>query len=87
MQKLTINISLNPGEDYAGNLERRLEEYGISKAELARELQVTPPELSRYFSKDPERRVQPRADTVVQIETAVLAIRRKLRRASRRKQA
>lgn len=84
MPRIEISINLNPGEDYAGNLERRLAEYEITKSELARELDMTPPELSRYFSENLERRVQPRIDTVVKIEQAVLEIRRRQRRAGKK---
>src|SRR5688572_16209139 len=74
-----FNIIINPGGNYTADLDRRLKKYHISHNELAREMKVSPSQMSRWFNKP----MQPRLESIVKIEKAIVAIR--ARRAKERK--
>jgi transcriptional regulator with XRE-family HTH domain len=69
-----IRIPVNGG--YAPALEKRLDEYGISHAELARESGISPSHLSRMFN----RPMEPSLETATKIELAVARIRARQKR-------
>ncbi len=69
------------GGSYIENLRARLQQYGISQNAVAREMQVTPSEFSRWMVG----RITPRLDTVVRIEKAVAAIRERREQQEKRK--
>lgn len=69
MTKISIVIN----EDYNKGLRARLEKYAITQAELAREMGITPQQISHWIMQG---RV-PRMANIVKIETAILNIRRR----------
>lgn len=76
-------INIIVGEDYIPDLKRRMEKADISAAELARELDKTEQEVSRWFNSKRRfgKQMTPRMDNIVKIEQAFINIqRRKSRR-------
>lgn len=74
MPKITITIT----DDYTGDLEKRLREYGITHGMLAREMGIGEQQLSRWFNKP----LQPRYENIVKIERAVAKIRARMEKNS-----
>lgn len=70
--KITITVT----DDYSAQLKERLEEYGITPAELSRETGIYPTQFSRWFSTGQV----PRMANIIRIEEGILAIRRRQRR-------
>lgn len=66
-------IVIRVGEDYIDELKARLAKYGITHGQLAREMGLKTPQVSRWINK----RAQPRIDNVQKIEAAILAIRKR----------
>lgn len=77
---MTRNISFTITDDYTGDLKKRLAQYGISHGQLAREMGVQESQISRWFNKP----VQPRLENVMKIEAAVAAIRKRQEKERRR---
>lgn len=77
---ITRNISFTITDDYTGDLKKRLAQYGISHGQLAREMGVQESQISRWFNKP----VQPRLENVMKIEAAVAAIRKRQEKERRR---
>lgn len=73
MPEITVRIT----KDYLVELEKRLKEYGISQNGLAKEMGLPATDINRMFRKH----VMPRMDKVVEIEQAIV----KLRKAGARK--
>jgi transcriptional regulator with XRE-family HTH domain len=70
------------GKSYTQDLRERLEDFGISQLELAREVGVDQTQISRWFNK----KMEPRFQTIQKLEAAlerILDERRKKRRAAR----
>jgi transcriptional regulator with XRE-family HTH domain len=80
--KLVVEIDLN--EDYVTQLKRRMDEAGVSQNALAKEIGLTPSQVSRWFTQG-ERRVDMLVPTALLIERALLSIQRKLRQKKARK--
>lgn len=80
MSPLTIVV----GEDYIPDLQKRMEKYGISAAELARELEKTEQEISRWFNSKRRfgKQWTPRMSNILKIEQAIIDIRRRKARRS-----
>lgn len=76
---MPVQIPLYLGDDYSGDLKRRLEKYGISHGELARRTGIDPSQLSRWFNTP----LQPSQKNVVRIELAILEIRASQRKAKK----
>jgi len=77
MPKITFTIS----EDYTGDLKKRLKQYDISHGALAREMGVLESQLSRWFNKP----VQPNQKSIIRIEKAIAAIRKRKAKGSKGK--
>jgi predicted transcriptional regulator len=75
----TITIAV--GQSYTAELRRRLDEYGVTNAELAREMGVHPSVFARWFRKNG---TVPSLASVQRIERALHAILQR-RRAERRR--
>lgn len=74
-------ILIDIGGDYKKDLRRRMREYGISQNQLAAELGIKPTHLSRMFNTE----IQPRLDTIRDIELAILAIRKRREKQKQRR--
>lgn len=79
MPRQPRQVTFTVTEDYTGDLKKRLEEYGISHGMLAREMGVLDSQLSRWFNKP----VQPRLQNIMKIEAAVSAIRKRMEKERR----
>jgi transcriptional regulator with XRE-family HTH domain len=66
-----------PGYGFIELLKKRMARYGISQNVLAREMGKTPPEISRWFTKNPARRVDPSLDTIEHIYKAMVRLTRR----------
>jgi len=68
-----VMVTINPKEGYIEDLTKRMKRFGISQAALAREMKppVTPSQATRWFTKNPGRRVSPELPTMVRIEEAM----------------
>lgn len=69
-----ITITLNVDENYLDDLKRRLEKYGVSQRQLAREAGYEDTDISRMFRDG----ISPRLEKVVKLETAILEIRKRM---------
>lgn len=67
-----ILVPIDVGGNYTELLKERLQKYKISHGELAREVGVSPTQLSRWFNKP----IQPRLEAIAKIETAIIKIRK-----------
>jgi hypothetical protein len=69
------------GAGYIAGLLTRMNKHKISQNALARELGKDPSQVSRWFTPNPDRRVVPGLETVVEIEEAMTKlVARALRR-------
>ena len=66
---MEVNVTLSTNKEYAEDLKRRMEKEGISQNELAAALGKSPTQVSRWFTKNPKRRVNPSLEMVRDIET------------------
>ena len=68
-----VMVTINLKEGYIEDLTKRMKRHGISQAALAREMKppVTPSQATRWFTKNPARRVTPEMTTVYRIEEAM----------------
>lgn len=68
-----VMVTLSTNADYIGDLVKRMKKHGISQAALAREMKppVTPSQATRWFTKNPNRRVTPEVPTMLRIEEAM----------------
>ena len=73
-----VKVLLTLGEEYVEELRKRMQKSKppISQAELGREMRppVSASEVTRWFTKNPERRVSPQLATVQRIEEAMLRL-------------
>lgn len=69
MPRLTVTITA----DYSRDLKKRLEQYGITPAELSRETGIYPTQFSRWFASGQI----PRMGNVMKIEEGIIAIRKR----------
>lgn len=76
-------VTLRPGETYTQNLQRRLDEYGISYGALSRESGIDMSQISRWMN----HQMQPQLRNIVRLEAALTAIRRSMPRPRRKKSA
>lgn len=86
MKHIVINVAI--GENYMEELRDRLQKYGITQGELAREMGINPTQLTRWFNTKSDttgKHMEPRLDNVRKIELALLAILRRKRKAKRAK--
>lgn len=74
-----VQVTLNLSSGYIEDLTKRMKKYGISQAELARNMNppVAPSQATRWFTKNPKRRVMPELSTVQRIEEAMLRLQRR----------
>ena len=74
--EITHVIKIRIGEDYMAKLRERLQFYEISQGQLARQMQVTPSQLSRLFNRtNPSGKpMQPSLETIYKIEQALIDI-------------
>lgn len=72
-----VTLQLGPG--YIDDLVKRMKRFGISQAALAREMKppVTPSQATRWFTKNPGRKVMPELTTVQRIEEAMVRLQRR----------
>lgn len=72
---MEVNVTLSTNKDYADDLRKRMAKADppISQNELAGELKPprSPTQVSRWFTKNPARRVVPEMKTVLEIEQAM----------------
>ena len=68
-----VMVTINFKEEYIEDLKKRMARHQISQAALAREMKppVTASQATRWFTKNPNRRVSPELDTVRRIEEAM----------------
>lgn len=64
-------MTIAVGPYYTKDLDERLKKYGISHNALAREMEVSPSQVARWFNKP----MTPRMENIAKIEQAVQAIR------------
>lgn len=67
-------IKVSTGASYTEELAKRLDRYGITRAELARELGKARSQISRWLNKPGH---EPSMDNIIQIEEAVSKLRLK----------
>jgi predicted transcriptional regulator len=67
-------IQIEIGVDYTDDLRKRMKEAGISQGMLAREMDLSASQVSRWFSKP----IDPAWKTIQKIERAMLAIQKRL---------
>lgn len=78
-----LKVTIVVGDGYIPDLKARLDEEGITAAELAREMEVSKQELSRWLNS---RVSSPSMANVAKIELALVNLkRRKTRRVTPRK--
>lgn len=75
-----VKVTLVLGEGYIPDLVARMKKAGISQNALARELGAQPSQVSRWFTKNPERKVSPELATVERIEEAMVRLVARKRR-------
>lgn len=76
-----MKVSFMITEDYTGDLKKRLKEYGISHGALSREMGVLESQVSRWFNKP----IQPRVENIMKIEAAVAAIRKRMAKEAKKR--
>lgn len=75
-----IEVRLQIGETYIEAVLKKMNKHKISQNALAREMGREPSQVSRWFTKNPNRHVKPTMETAVEIEKALeKLIRRKAR--------
>jgi hypothetical protein len=82
-----ILIPIDIGEDYQAGLLRRLHEYGITQREVCEEMGIHETQFSRWVARpsaDTGRPTAIRMDNVIKIEKAILAIRQRRKKASKK---
>lgn len=83
---MEVEVTLYTNKEYTDELKRRLKKLKIANAELGRAM--NPPrhktQVSRWFTENPERRVKPTMDTVLEIENAIKRITAKRERAAKK---
>ena len=65
---MEVNVTLSTTKEYADDLKRRMDKEGISQNELAAAMGKSATQVSRWFTKNPKRRVNPSLDMVRDIE-------------------
>lgn len=83
MPRRRIVIPIEIGEDYQTGLLRRLEQYGITQREVAREMGIDETQFSRWVARpsaDTGKPMAIRMDNVVKIEMAIIKIRERMKR-------
>ena len=72
-------VTLQLGDGYIPGLEKRMRQLRppVSQNELAREMEKMPAQVNRWFTVNPDRRVTPDMDTVLEIEKAMQRLARK----------
>lgn len=68
---MEVNVTLSTNKEYADDLKRRLDKEGISQNELAAAMGKSPTQVSRWFTKNPKRRVNPSLEMVRDIEATL----------------
>ncbi len=68
-----VRLQLNDGAaaEFIAGLEKRMKKHRISQNALAQEMGKGPSQICRWFTKNPDRRVVPELQTVVDIEQAM----------------
>lgn len=79
-----VYVTLRLGEEYIEDLRRRMQKAKppISQAELGREMRppASASEVTRWFTKNPNRRISPQMKTAERIEEAMVRLQnRRLR--------
>jgi hypothetical protein len=72
-----VTLQLGPG--YIDDLSKRMRKAGISQARLGAAMSppAAPSQVTRWFTKNPARRVAPELATVQRIEEAMLRLQRR----------
>jgi ribosome-binding protein aMBF1 (putative translation factor) len=82
---MEVNVTFNTNKEYADELKKRMRKLGISQNQLAAEMKPerSPTQVSRWFTSNPARRVEPELKTVLEIEATIERIaKRQARKAS-----
>lgn len=71
-----VKVLLQFDTDYIEDLVKRMKKFQISQAALAKEMKppVSPSQATRWFTKNPNRRVMPELATVQRIEEAMVRL-------------
>lgn len=73
-----VYVTLRLGEEYIEDLRKRMMKAKppISQAELGREMRppASASEVTRWFTKNPDRRISPQLKTLERIEEAMLRL-------------
>jgi transcriptional regulator with XRE-family HTH domain len=70
-------VTIQLGSGYVEDLAKRMKKHKISQAALARELGLGPSQVTRWFTKNPARKVTPQLSTAERIEEAMLRLQRR----------
>jgi Helix-turn-helix. len=84
---MEVNVTLSTTKEYADELKRRMDKDGISQNELAAAMGKSPTQVSRWFTKNPKRRVNPSLDMVRDIEATMKRLLHNRERRERRAEA
>lgn len=76
-----VEITFNAGK-YIVELAKRMERLGVSQAQLGRGMEppVSPTQVTRWFTENPERRRQPSLSTIERIEAAMAKFEKQSKR-------
>lgn len=68
-----VYVMLQLGKNYISDVSKRMDKAKppISQNELARELDMDPSQVSRWFTKNEKRKVVPQMETAEKIENAM----------------
>lgn len=64
-------VRLQPGPSFMEEISKLMNKNKISQAALAAEMGITPSQVTRWFTKNPERRISPSMKSAGAIETAL----------------
>lgn len=73
-----VEITFNAGR-YIAELAKRMERAGVSQGELGRAMEppVSPTQVTRWFTENPDRRRQPSLATLERIEVAMAKLEKR----------
>lgn len=74
---MEVSITLYTTKAYADDLKKRMKRLGVSQNQLAEMLGKSPTQVSRWFTANEARRVQPTLPTVMEIEEALKKVEKR----------